>query len=90
MGIDHYAVQGGLALVLAVLPLLAGLSRELRPLLAVSAGVAGAYLGLVSAASAPTEARLRLAWAIAAIGWGIAVATVGLAGRPRSVDSAIG
>jgi hypothetical protein len=90
MGIDHYAVQGGLALVLAVLPLLAGLSRELRPLLAVSAGVAGAYLGLVSAASAPTEARLRLAWAIAAIGWGIAVAAVGLAGRPRSVDSAIG
>src|SRR4051794_11174487 len=74
-------------------PVLAGLSRQLRRLLAICAGTAAAYLGLVSA----TEARLGLGWAIAAIAWGIAVAAAGLAPgqerrlvAPRSVDSAIG
>jgi hypothetical protein len=98
MGIDHYAVQGALALVLACLPLLAGLSRELRPLLSVCAGVAGAYLGLVSATATATEARLGLGWAIAAIAWGTAVAIAGRRSRigeprldgSRSVDSAVG
>ena len=38
MGIDHYAMQGALALVLVVLPLLAALRADLHPFVPVCAG----------------------------------------------------
>src|SRR5687768_6099444 len=46
--IDHYAVQGGVGLALAVLPALAAFGAGLRPLVPACSGVVSAYLGLVS------------------------------------------
>ena len=45
LGIDHYSVQGALALSLAVLPLLAAWRQDARPFIPVWAGTAAFYLG---------------------------------------------
>src|SRR5262249_22726228 len=42
IGVDHYSVQGALALALALLPVAAGLRRELGPFVPACAGVCGA------------------------------------------------
>ena len=60
--VDHYSVQGGVGLALAVLPALAAVRAGLRPLVPACAGVVAAYLGLVS-----------YAWPDAAGGFGRAV-----------------
>jgi hypothetical protein len=82
MGIDHYAVQGALGLALAVLPLLAALRAELRPSAPACAGVAGAYVGLVSLAWPDAAGGFGRAWSAAALAWGLGVVAVALA-RPH-------
>ena len=61
MGIDHYAMQEALALVLVVLPLLAALRADLHPFVPVCAGAAAGYLD-----SSPCLAR-RGRWALAGV-----------------------
>jgi hypothetical protein len=73
LGIDHYSVQGALALVLVLLPVSAALRADLRPFVAVCAGVAASYLGLVSLAWPDAAGALGRAWSVAALAWGLAL-----------------
>jgi hypothetical protein len=75
LGIDHYSVQGALALALAVLPLLAALRADLDPFVPLCAAVAAFYLGLVSLAWPDAAGGLGRAWSIAAMAWGLALLT---------------
>ena len=88
MGTDHYAVQGGLAVSLVVLCVLAALWPRGRRHLGVSTALAATYLGLVSLAHPATDAALGTAWSALAIGWGLAVGMLSL--RPRSEVGELG
>ncbi len=79
LGIDHYAVQGALALTLAILPFLAARRSELRPFVPACSGVAAAYLGLVSFAWPDAAGGLERRWSVAAMAWGVALLAVALA-----------
>ena len=81
--IDHYAVQGALALALAALPLLAALRPALTPLLPICAGIAAAYLGLVSFAWQDAAGGFGRAWSVAAMAWGLGLVAVSLVARAR-------
>ena len=83
LGIDHYSVQGALALALALLPVLAALRPEACLFLATCAGVAATYLGLVSIAWPNSLAALGQSWSVAAMAWGVALLTATLAQRMR-------
>jgi hypothetical protein len=82
-GIDHYAVQGALGLALAVLPVLAALRPALRPLAPVCAGIAAAYLGLVSFAGEDAAGGFGSAWSAAATAWGLCLVAVSLTAAVR-------
>jgi hypothetical protein len=90
MGIDHYAMQGALALALVVLPLLAALRADLHPFVPVCAGAAACYLGLVSLAWPDAAGGLGRAWSIAAMAWGLALVAATFAHRIRSVPLDVG
>ena len=81
--IDHYAVQGALGLALAALPVLAGV-RDVRPFVAACAGIAAAYLGLVSLAWEEAAGGFGRRWSAAAIVWGASLAVVAFAERART------
>jgi hypothetical protein len=83
LGVDHYSVQGALALVLALLPLWAGLRTNV--FVPVCAGIAASYLGLVSLAWPDAEGALGQAWSIAAIVWGLALLATTVTERIRAV-----
>ena len=74
LGIDHYAVQGALALALAALPVAAAVIRaELLPFVPACAGIAAAYLGLICLAWPDAQGGLGHAWSAAAMAWGLAL-----------------
>jgi hypothetical protein len=87
MGVDHYAVQGALALALVALPLLAALWPRGRRHLGVSAGLCAGYVGLVSYAS-PGEpwGSVGPTWSLLCLGWGLAVGALAAPGTrsPRA------
>jgi hypothetical protein len=83
LGIDHYSVQGALALALVVLPVSAALRADLRPFLPVCTSVAASYLGLVSLAWPDAAGGLGRVWSIAAIAWGLALLAVTFSHRTR-------
>jgi hypothetical protein len=78
MGVDHYAVQGALALALVALPLLAAWWPRGRRFLGVAAGLCAGYLGLVSYAFPVTWAGFGATWSLLCLAWGVAVALAGL------------
>ena len=84
VGVDHYAMQGALALALVALTLLAALRTELWPFVPVCAGIAGAYLGLVSLAWQDSPGGFTPAWSVAAVGWGLAIIGTTTASARRS------
>jgi len=85
LGIDHYSVQGALALVLALLPLWAALRGDLHPFVVVCSGVAASYLGLVSLAWPDAAGAFGQAWSIAAVAWGLALLVATFADRIGAV-----
>jgi hypothetical protein len=85
VGIDHYSVQGALALSLAVLPLFAALREDARPFVPLCVGLAAFYLGLVSLAWPSTPGGLGRAWSAVAIAWALALFAATLAPRFRVV-----
>ena len=85
LGIDHYSVQGALALALALLPLLAAVRADLHPFVCVSASVAASYLGLVSLAWPDAAGGLGRAWSLAAMTWALALLAATFADRIRAV-----
>jgi hypothetical protein len=93
MGVDHYSLQGALALALIALPLLAALWPRGRRHLGVSAGLCAAYLGLVSYAS-PGESwgSLSPTWSLLCLAWGLAVAALAVPGArvPRAAAEEVG
>jgi hypothetical protein len=82
VGIDHFAVQGALALALVALVAVAAVQPRCRRQLGVTAGLAAAYLGLVSLAWPEQTADLGRSWSVLALVWGLAVTGVAAA-RPR-------
>jgi hypothetical protein len=64
-------VQGAVGLALAVLPGLAALRADLRPLAPACSGVAAAYLGLVSYAWPDAAGGFERGWSAAAMAWGL-------------------
>jgi energy-converting hydrogenase Eha subunit E len=84
IGVDHYSVQGALALSLGLLPLLAALRAEVRPFVPVCASVAAFYLGLVSLAWPHSPGGLSRTWSAAAVAWALVLAAVALARRRRT------
>ena len=88
IGIDHYSMQGALALSLVLMSFLAAVRSDMRPFTPVCAGVAASYLGLVSVAWQDAAAGLDTSWSIAAFVWGIALLLaplLPLASRRRSL-----
>lgn len=79
-GVDHYAVQGALALALVTLSLLAACWPRGRRHLGVVTGVCAAYLGVVSYAFPGTWAGLSPLWSGLAIAWALAVAVLSVTG----------
>jgi hypothetical protein len=84
-GVDHYAVQGALALALVALPLLAATWPRGRRYLGVSAALCAAYLGLVSSASPGTPAGLGPVWSALCLAWGLAVGLLATTDRRRAL-----
>ena len=87
-GVDHYSVQGGVGLALAVLPALAAVRADLRPLVPACAGVVAAYLGLVSYAWPDAAGGFGRPWSVAAMAWGVVAGRSGgvVAVRARVVS----
>ena len=83
MGVDHYAVQGALALALVALVVLAAWWPRGRRSLGVPAGLCAGYLGLVSYAFPATWGGFDATWSLLCLAWGVAVALAGLV-APRS------
>jgi hypothetical protein len=78
MGVDHYAVQGALALALVALPLLAAWWPPGRRSLGVSAGLCAGYLGLVSFAFPGSWAGFSATWSVLCAVWGAGIAGLAL------------
>jgi hypothetical protein len=76
MGVDHYALQGGLALALVTLALLAAARPRERRFAGVGVGLCAGYLGLVSFAFPGTWAGFSPLWSALCMAWGLAVATL--------------
>lgn len=85
MSVDHYSMQGALALVLVALPSLAAVRPDLNAFVPVCTGVAASYLGLVSLAWPDAAGGLGRAWSIAAMAWGLALIAAALAHGIRAV-----
>jgi hypothetical protein len=82
MGVDHYAVQGALALALPALALLAAVWPRGRRFTGPCAGLCAGYVGVVSYAFPGTWAGFDAPWSELCIGWGVAVALLAVpAGR---------
>jgi len=77
-GVDHYAVQGALALALIALPALAAVWPRGRRHLGVAAGLSAAYLGLVSLAFPDSWAGFSPTWSALCLAWGLAVVVLAL------------
>jgi hypothetical protein len=76
MGVDHQAVQGGMALGLIALPLLAAVWPRGRRHLGVSVGLVAGYVGLVSFAFPGAAGGWSPVWSVSGMAWGVAVAVV--------------
>lgn len=81
MGVDHYAVQGALALALPALALVAAVWPRGRRFLGVGVGLCAGYVGLVSYAFPGTWAGVSPLLSALCMAWGLAVAALALARR---------
>jgi hypothetical protein len=73
VGVDHYSMQGSLALAFTALTLLAAVRPDLWPFVPACAGISAAYLGLVSLTWQDSPGGFTTAWSVAAILWGLAI-----------------
>jgi hypothetical protein len=67
--VDHYAVQGALAVALVALPVVAGLVSAGRRLLGTSTAVMAGYLGLLSLSWPDAVAGFDPAWSVLVMVW---------------------
>lgn len=73
IGIDHYAVQGGVALAITALALLAVVFPAGRRFSGSCAGLTAAYLGVVSYAWPDAAGGFGRWWSAGAVLWGLAL-----------------
>jgi hypothetical protein len=71
--VDHYAVQGALAVTLVALPVVAGLVSTGRRLLGTSTALMAGYLGLLSLSWPDAVAGFDAAWSVLVMLWAGAV-----------------
>jgi hypothetical protein len=71
IGIDHYSVQGAVAVAVVALAILAAAVPAARRMMGTCAGVTAAYLGLVSYAWPDAAGGFERGWSVAAMGWGL-------------------
>ena len=76
MGVDHYAVQGALALALPALALLAAVWPRGRRHLGIAVSLCAGYVGLVSFSFPGTWAGVPELESAICMGWGVAVAAL--------------
>jgi hypothetical protein len=74
--VNHWAIQGALAVALVLFTVLAALRPSLRRFNAVRAGICAAYLGVCSLRFPDVAAALPTVWAVLAVVWGVALAAV--------------
>jgi len=87
--VNHWVIQGALAVALVGFTVLAAVRPTLRRFTAVRVGVSAAYLGVCSLRFPGVAGGLALQWAALAIAWGVALLAVAIvADRPaaRSVE----
>jgi Prenyltransferase, beta subunit len=81
--VNHWAIQGALAVALVGFTVLAAARPTLRRFNAVRVGVCAAYLGVCSLRFPEAAAGLSPTWAALAIAWGVALlAVAAVPGRP--------
>jgi len=85
LDIDHLSVQGALAVAIAALALLASFWPAGRLLAGASAGVSALYLGIVSYGWPHSPAALSPAASALCALWGLAIAILAVALRPRTL-----
>ncbi len=81
--IDHYSVQGGLAVGLLILTFAVALLPSVRVYAGITAATCAFYLGLVSLAAHPDEGSLDKAWSLATMVWAVLVAAAVAVTMPR-------
>jgi hypothetical protein len=92
MSVDHFAVQGALALALVALSLATALWPRGRRHLGLATGVCAGYLGLVSFAFPWSWAGLGPLWSVLCMAWGAAIAGLAVAAprlQPRQLRSEV-
>ena len=89
MGVDHYAVQGALALALPALAVLAACWPRGRRYLGASVGLCAGYLGLVSLAFPFTWGGVSALWSVLCLAWAAAITGLAIA-APRSQSRQLG
>jgi hypothetical protein len=83
--VNHWAIQGALAVTLVGFTVLAAVRPTLRRFNAVRVGVCAAYLGVCSLRFPGVAGGLAREWAALAIAWGVALLAVAIvAGRPAA------
>ena len=85
MSVDHFAVQGALALALVALSIAAAVWPRGRRHLGLATGACAGYLGLVSFAFPTSWAGFSPLWSVLCMAWGAAVAVLALA-APRLLE----
>jgi hypothetical protein len=88
MGVDHYAVQGALAMAMPALALLAACWPRGRRFLGIGVALCAGYLGLVSAAFPGAFAGFSPLWSWLCMAWAAAVAALSLL-QPRQLRSEV-
>lgn len=82
-GVDHYSIQGALALALVALTALAAWWPHRFLLAAIGVAVSAIYLGIVSAAHQGTPGGFTPTWSWASVLWGAAVGASAFLDRYR-------
>jgi hypothetical protein len=84
MGVDHYSVQGALALALPALALLAAVWPRGRRYLGLGVGLCAGHVGVVSYAFPTSWGGFEPVWSVLCVAWAAAVALV--SALPRSEE----
>lgn len=85
--VNHWAIQGALAVALVLFAGLAALRPSLRRFNAVRVGICAVYFGLSSLRFPEVAAALPTVWAWLAIGWGVLIAAVAFLRRSPAGQS---
>jgi hypothetical protein len=87
LGINHYAVQGALALALVILAGLASEWPHLRRLTGTLIGLVAIYLGTVSLFWQGTLAGYDKGWSALTVAWGAGIAALSVLSRANPTNS---